>query len=303
MSDFSLRDAAASDSARQTLRPVAVGGRAGSTSMRCHAVIDTEYVPGRDESRIARLRKQAPLVPRSTQPTGFEPYVRRGVGPARVALATGAAGPLGGDEYLLEINVGVGSTLVLREVSATLVLPGPHALPSLMRCRVNVAAGASLVWIPEPIIAARGCDHTQHVEIELAADARLFYREELVLGRHGEAPGNLSSFISVRREGSPLSIQQFDLGPRHPGWRSAAVAGGKSAIGSVVIVEPNGAPGPRRRLVDELTLLAHVEERTTQITALADDSLTLRGRLDAALAEIGQPWGDPKSQVWSAVPR
>lgn len=278
----------------------------GSASgMTCRASVATELDgtgrTGAPRSRVSGLRRQAPLVPRPTGTSGFEPYVDGDPDIARVALTTAAAGPLGGDHYVFDVHVGAGSTLLIREVSATLVLPGAHGAPSLMHCRVTVEAGGTLIWVPEPVIAAQACDHTHQVDIDLAEDARLFYREELVLGRHGEDPGNLSSRLNVRRGGRPLSIQRFDLGPASIGFDSPAVAGGALGVGSVVIVEPEGGLPQATAISDPRSALLPIDETCVQINALGDDALALRKRLDASLAELGEPWG--RQTGWSAVPR
>ena len=77
-------------------------------SFLCHAVIATELRAGR--TRIARLRADTPLSPRPTIASGVEPYVRGGDA-ARIRMSTSAAGPVGGDTYLLDIHVREGSTL------------------------------------------------------------------------------------------------------------------------------------------------------------------------------------------------
>lgn len=274
----------------------------GPSKMTCRASVATELKePGQPGTRISGLRAQAPLVPRPTGASGHEPFIDRDPDAARIALTSGAAGPLGGDHYRFDVDVGDGSSLLIREVSATLVLPGVHGHPSLLETHAHVGEAATLVWIPEPVIAAKGCRHTHRVDIDLADDARLFYREELVLGRHGEDPGDLSSALTVRRGGAGLSIQRFDLGPNSPGFNSPAVAGPGLGVGSIVIVDPEGGLPSETVVIDPQTAILPVDDTCVQITAVGADALALRKRLDAALAHIGEPWG--REQTWSAVPR
>ncbi|AMT92824.1 hypothetical protein A2T55_02625 [Brevibacterium linens] len=283
----------------------ALNPKGSASGMTCRASVATTTdgtgPDGRIRSRIDGLRRQAPLVPRPTGASGFEPFVDGDPDVARVALTTAAAGPLGGDHYVFDVHVGAGSTLLLREVSATLVLPGAHGDPSLMHNRVTVEPGGTLIWVPEPVIAAQGCHHTHRVDIDLAEDARLFFREELLLGRHGEEPGNLSSRLNVRRGGRPLSIQRFDLGPAGKGFDTPSVVGGALGVGSVVIVEPDGGLPTATVIADPKSALLPIDETCVQINSLGDDGLALRQRLDAALAELGEPWG--RETGWSAVPR
>lgn len=301
MADSSRPDVRRPQPSQQAARPP------GSTAMTCSAVIATEVVPGGDPAhpvtRFSRLRAESPLVPRPAVPARFEPYVRHAAGPARCVLATGAAGPLGGDDYTLDIDVGDGSTLVLREASATLALPGPHGAPSHYRFRVRVGAGATLIWDPEPVIAARGCDHHQRVDISLDSGSRLFYREELLTGRHGEAPGNLVSHLEVRRGDEPLLVQSMALGPRHTGWDSPAVIGGHRAVGSLLVVDPDGAPGPEEQSLSPSAVACHLAPDTALATAVGPHSLAVRKALDGYLSGLGAPWGDAEAGAWYPVPR
>ena len=122
-------------------------------------------------SRLACLRSEGPLVLRPTAGTV-------------VHLVGGAGGPLGGDVLRIEIVVGPGAELTLQTVAAAVVLPGPT--PSVVEVDVVVGEGGSLRWLPEPTVAAGGCDHRARARVVLAAGARLVWREELVRGRFGE---------------------------------------------------------------------------------------------------------------------
>lgn len=277
------------------------------TAMTASAVISTEVVPDGDPAhlmtRFARLRADAPLVPRPAVSARFEPYVQHAPGPARCVLAAGAAGPLGGDHYTLHVDVGTGSTLVLREASATVALPGPHGERSVFRFLVSVGTNATLIWDPEPVIAARGCDHYQHVEITLAQGARLFYREELITGRHGEGPGNLMSHLEVRYGLAPLLVQNIALGTRHKDWDSPAVLGGHRAAGSLLIVDPDGAPGPASQTLSTHAVAYHLDDCAAVAMAVGPHSLAVRKSLDAYLAGLDPPWGNPSETGWYPIPR
>lgn len=272
--------------------------------MHAHAALTSELTD-RGTSRLARLRSTTPLVLRPTIATGHVPLVGRDPSAARVALAAGAAGPVGGDEYLLDVTVSAGSTLVLSDISATLALPGPHGEPSRMRCRVSVEDGATLVWLPHPVIAAAGCRHEHLVDIDLAPDARLVYREELLLGRHAETPGDLNVHLAVRRAGRPLLVQHLALGPRARGAGGAAVVGDHRAVGSLLIVAPGNSLGPGA-VLDARTALVHPDDPTGGTVlgiAVAVDAQELRRSLDRTLDALGEPWAATSTRGWSAVPR
>jgi urease accessory protein len=273
--------------------------RTSRGSFLCHAVIGTQLRGGR--SVLTRLRADTPLSPRPTIASGEEPFLRGGDA-VRVRMSASAAGPVGGDTYVLDVHVGAGSTLLLKDVGATLVLPGPHGERSRWITRLRVEEGGTCLWIPEPVIAAHGCLHEHVIEADLAAGARLLLREELVLGRHREEPGTLTTHLDVRREGAPAVVQRIDLGPTAVGSRSPAVLGGNRAVGNVV-VDPDGAPGPAAATPDDGCAVMRQDPCTVQISALAPDTPGLRRRLDLGIERLGAPWASEAPRRWSAVPR
>jgi urease accessory protein len=249
---------------------------------------------GRGRSRVTRLRSDSPIVLRPTIATGADPLPRwnlAGTGTARVAWTAGAAGPLGGDDLRLSVEVGVGAALVLRDVSATLVLPGPHAQRSHSRTTIRVGADATLVWLPEPLIAARGCDHRVTTTVLLEPGARLLLREELLLGRHGESPGAVRQRLRVCVGGRPLHDQELGVGPDFPGWDGPATTGGRRALGSLLVVDPYWLAEPQTRPVTRAeanVALLPLSDSAVLVTALADDALELRRRLDTGLSHLSQ---------------
>lgn len=242
-------------------------------------------------SKIQRLRSEASLVLRPTRPKEPEPLVRGSNAVARVSLVAGTAGPLGGDDFELNVCVGAGSTLLLNEISATLLLPGARAGQSRMCINVKVEAGASFVWMAEPVIAAGGCDHLHEINIDLAPTARMLIRDELQFGRHKELPGNVQQDLRVKRNGQLLFCQQLRIGPAMPGWRSSAVTGRRKCVGNVLVVDPQWEKStlPTDLFAPDAIRMA-LEGPAVLISALAADTYTLRKRLDQGIQRLGDPW-------------
>lgn len=278
----------------------------------CAQLAVTRNIRGRCPTRISRLHSEPPLVLRPINPAGHEPLHRwnlTSTSPARVALVAGAAGPLGGDELHLDVEVATGAALVLRSIAATLVLPGPHRRRSTTQITIRVAADATLVWLPQPTIAARGCDHHAATRISLEPRARLLLREELVLGRHGEQPGAVHQRLRVCVGDRPLHDQELRIGPDAIGWDGPAVLGDRRAMGSLLVVDPDWAapdqtgPDALRRAVitDTVDTDAGVARAARLpldgpamlVTAVAPDALALRRRLNAGLAALEQPTPAP----------
>lgn len=252
---------------------------------------------GRGANRLSRLRSEGQLVLRPTHAKGFEPWAHRRRDVARISLSAGTAGPLGGDRLHLEVVVGDGASLVLNEISATLALPGTTGDQSLMSIDVQVGEGANLIWLPEPVIAARGCDHRQEVRVRLAESARFLLREELIAGRHGEQPGTIAQRVRVTRGGGALYDQELRLGARHIGWDTPAVAGGAKCVGSTLVVDPGSTIGTgsavseaRSDVVDDSTVTMGIAPDTVQISSVGEDNLAVGRSTSAALRALGPPW-------------
>ncbi len=169
----------------------------------------------------------------------------------------------------------------MRSVAATVALPG-DGRPSTQRVEVHVGAGARLAWLPEPLVAAAGSDHTAVATAHLAADAQLGWLDEVVLGRHGEPAGALTSTLRIERHtpDGPVALLHHGLDTRLPGWSSAPVTAGHrvSALCAVVGV-PLRSPRPVPAVAVATSQLA---TDVTALVALAPDHASLR----LALADL-----------------
>lgn len=213
----------------------------------------------------------------------------RTVAPLGVRLAAGevhllgtAGGPLGGDDLTLRVRVLAGTDVTVRSVAATVALPG-DGTPSRQRFEVVVEEGARLVWLPEPLVAAAGCDHHVRADVDLAADADLVWLDEVVLGRSGEPAGRLSTTLRVVRQGVPLV--HHTLSTSAEGWTGPSVtAGAKVAAFTVHIGLPAADMPARQGPTHTSTRLAPDVVLTT---ALADDHATARRLLARGQAPTG----------------
>ena len=235
---------------------------------------------GTGGSRLAVCSGEAPLLPRRTGPRPT-----RG-GPVEVHLVGGAAGPLSGDDLLVELDVGPGAWLRVRTVAATIVLGGRSG-PSRTTVRACVATGGRLDWLPEPLVATAVCDHHAHATVDLADSARLTWREELVCGRAGEDPGDLVQATEVRVQRRALSVQEQRVGPSAPGWAGPAGLGGHRAVGSVLIVGAPVSPCIQRRDGARGALLPLADGAAGLACATAVDAYRLREILTALTPSDG----------------
>ncbi|GIH09586.1 hypothetical protein Rhe02_76530 [Rhizocola hellebori] len=235
-------------------------------------------------TRLTGLRSEAPLLLRHTPAT---------TGPAVVHLLGGAAGPLGGDELRLEIAVGERARLCVRGIAASIALPARSGAVSRMTVTVRVASGGELHWLPEQLIAARGCHHLAMSNVELAEGARLLWREELICGRHDEQPGDVTVSTSVTYAGKPLLRQALQVGPSAVHWAGPGVLGGAKAVGSLLGVNSESWPEPRTAAPEAMMAQSEVASPTAVrmplgtgpgwlVTATAEAAPALRAVLTPA---------------------
>jgi urease accessory protein len=235
---------------------------------------------GRGGTSLPVLEGDGPLALRRTRAEGSG---------ARVLLVGAMSGPLGGDHFTVEAEVGERALLHVGSAAATIALPGQSKGEARYDVRLHVADGAELYWLPEQLISAGGSELYVSSRIELDAGARLVFREEQVLGRVGEEPGRLTSRLAVRLAGRLLLDQELACGPGAPGgWDGPAVLGGRRALGQLLVVRPEFEKElPQARLLGEYAALTPLAAPAVLVTAVAPDGLRLRRVLDDALRMLG----------------
>lgn len=234
-----------------------------------------------DRTGLPVLTGEGPLALRRT----------RSDGPGlRVTVVGAMSAPLGGDRLAIEAEVRDGTRLTVDSAAATLSLPGRVPEPAHYDVRLTVGGDAELRWLPEQLIAVRGCDLRMRTRVDLAAGARLVLREEQILGRHGEEPGTLATRLTVHRAGSPLLDGELRCGPGAPGgWDGPAVLGGRRALGQLLVVDEKfekDPPGARQ--LGPAAVLAPLAGPGVLVTAVAEDARALRAVLDEALAHLSR---------------
>ena len=143
--------------------------------------------------------------------------VRR-TGPGAVHLVGTAAGPLGGDEVEVVLRVEAGARLLVRQVAASLVLPGHREVASQAHVVAEVAAGGLLDLAWEPAIVTALARHATRTSVVLDGDAAVRLLEQVQLGRWGEAEGHWQGRIDVERDGRAVLRHALALGPGSPAW-------------------------------------------------------------------------------------
>jgi urease accessory protein len=142
-----------------------------------------------------------------------------------VMIVGSAASLLEGDELRVSLRLGAGSRLTVTSVAAQIAHPCPGGGSTAVVVDVEVGAGATLWWRPEPTLVCADGRHHSTATVRLAADGRITWLDEAVLGRSGEDPtdAHLSSALIVDHDGRPLLRDGLDTRAR--GARGPAVLG------------------------------------------------------------------------------
>lgn len=187
---------------------------------------------------------------------------------ARVALVATTALLLAGDEAELDIVVGDGVALEIVEVAATVAYAGRGGACS-WSANVSVAEGASLRWPGEPFVVATDARATRTTRADIADGGSLMLRDTLVLGRHGEAGGELVARTDISHAGRPALVEEFRLAADDdaPGIRGGRrVVDQVTTLGAAAILQR--APGALTRADAAKPAAAAPESRRPDSTML-----------------------------------
>jgi urease accessory protein len=213
--------------------PAAATGR---TALSAAASLSVGPAPGRQQLRWSQAW----------------PVLIRATGPDRVHLVHGAGGPLGGDDFSLDVEVLAGASLSVRSAGVTLVQPartGAVAGPAHWRVAAEVGAGARLDWAPEPTVVCDGGAMRSRLRVRLAADAAAVVRELVVLGRHGQRGGRYRGELVVDVAGEPLLAHTTELDGADGELSGPGGTAGARAVGTLLLAggaaagERCGEPG------------------------------------------------------------
>jgi urease accessory protein len=131
------------------------------------------------------------------------------LGGDRVALVPEQAVLLAGDHVTVDVRVAAGTRLEIVEPGGT-VAYAMRGGQARWEVTVEVEDGGRLVWRGEPFVVAAGADVRRTTHLDLAGSGAVALRETLVLGRSGEPPGRLLARTEVRRDGTPVLVEELD---------------------------------------------------------------------------------------------
>lgn len=225
-------------------------------------------------------------------------------GPLEAILINTAGGLTGGDRiaWTVELAAGAGAAVTTQACER---IYRTVAGPAEVTCRLTVAKGARLAWLPQETIVFDRSAFSRHIEVDLEAGAELLLCEATVFGRGamGEtvARAEFRDRWRIRAGGELVHAEDLRLGPDvADALGRRAVTGGGIAIATALLVADDAVERlePLRAASGEsLAASAWRVGRTGKLLArfVARDGYTLRASLMPVLGLLNGKAGLPKA--------
>lgn len=186
-------------------------------------------------TRLARLSSRAPLrVLRAIHPDPTLP------GLAGIPIVHLGGGLLAGERLRLNITVQGGAQAHFTAPGATHLYPMPDGGMAQQDLRLEVGQGALAEWLPYPLIPHANTCYRQQATLVVHLDARLFFAESLVAGRH---EGEAFSFVRLENRtevrtpaGDLLAADALVLEPGVLPCTAPGAFGPYRALGNVLLI-------------------------------------------------------------------
>jgi urease accessory protein len=208
-------------------------------------------------------------------------------------LVNTAGGVAGGDAFTVDVTAGEGTRLVVGTAAAEKVYRslGPASTIGLA---LNLAAGAALTWLPQETILFDRTRLARTIDVDMAADARLFMVEAVVFGRSGMGEtvveGTLTDRWRVRRAGKLVYAETVRLdGAIAARLSEPAVAKGGVAVATILAVPGDDTTVAAVREMSEqfgAEVAASTWNGLAAVRFCAADGATLRRDLIAVLMAL-----------------
>lgn len=151
------------------------------------------------------------------------------------------AGIAGGDQLTLQATVAENAAAFLTTPGATKWYRS-IAGQAKQQVHLQVAAGASLEWLPQEAIYFRACDAHNQVQVDLTGDAAFIGWEITCLGRTASGEhfdqGLLRSDWQLHRDGQPIWLERGRVAGGAPILQSRAGFAGQPVCGTLVVSAP-----------------------------------------------------------------
>lgn len=211
-----------------------------------HGLIAVKAEAGR--SRLARLGQEGAAKIR---------LPRGGGDPMEAILINTAGGMTGGDRLRWEVEVGEAAALAVTTQACEKVYRSAGGSAAI-DCRLSVARGAQLAWLPQETIVFDRSAMARRINVDLAENSRLLMLEATIFGRTAmDETVTMAGFRDrwrVRKEGRLVHAEDFSIGPDVAGaLADPALGGGAAAFATVLMVADDAEDhlGAVRALIGE----------------------------------------------------
>ncbi|MEL5959980.1 urease accessory protein UreD [Streptomyces sp. CLV115] len=136
--------------------------------------------------------------------------VDQDAGGARVGLIATRALLLSGDDVRIEVDVAPGAWLDVVEPTGTVAYEGDT--PSSWTIHATVGDGAVLTWAGRPFVVSDEITTHRSTRIRVHGTGRVLMQEKVVLGRAGQAGGDLTTSLDAADDTGPVQVEHLDLG-------------------------------------------------------------------------------------------
>jgi urease accessory protein len=194
-----------------------------------------------------------------------------------------AAGPLAGDDLELSMHLLPGAHASLIATGASIAQGRDAQARARLSMRAQVDAGARLRAEPGPLIVCEGSRVDVHLDLSLAEDASVDWREVVVLGRAGDRPGAATLRWDVTVAGRALLRQFLDLtDPSQRTW--PGMLGDARVLASALITGPDVKA---RTIVARPTAVAQrLDDHSVLVTVLGREAADATPELRQLCAEF-----------------
>ncbi|MFI5367000.1 MAG: urease accessory protein UreD [Candidatus Binatia bacterium] len=199
------------------------------------------------ESRVIESYAHAPF--------HYLPPMHRDGAPPLLTVVNSSGGVVGGDVLDMQVDLGRGSTVMLRQQAATKVYRSETG-PARSCCRFRLADAAVLDYFPEEIIPFAGSDYAQTTEITLAPGATALFGEIVTAGRlaRGErfAFTRLDLDLQCTGNGTLLLRDRAELRPAQQPLDNPALLGDATIWASFYALTTQPLPAVLIEAVDDV---------------------------------------------------
>jgi urease accessory protein UreH len=143
--------------------------------------------------------------------------------------------------------------------SALQLHPGPAVDPAMLRASFDVAAGAALVCVWDPLIPFAGSTLRQRIDIRLATGAELFWSDALMAGRSGRGEAwqfeALDYELRLDVDGALAYLERYAVVPREHRVAHPWLASDSHYLGNSLVWGVGAVPTRAREAQDALATI------------------------------------------------